>query len=109
MHCDALSSALGGGAAEQLLDQRDAFGLHAAQNGRALADDQGLLPEPCIGRLRADRPGNGLNPWRKTRIIAADSAQSCLRLLQLARALPAAVRGPLLFCAFLPIGFDLLR
>ncbi len=28
------------------LDQRDAFGLHAAQNGRALADDQGLLPEP---------------------------------------------------------------
>jgi hypothetical protein len=36
----------GGGAAEQLLDQRDAFGLHAAQNGRALADDQSLLPEP---------------------------------------------------------------
>src|SRR5260370_9756828 len=26
---------------------------------------------------------------------------ACLRLLQLARALPAAVRGPLLFCAFL--------
>jgi hypothetical protein len=26
---------------------------------------------------------------------------ACLRLLRLARALPAAVRGPLLFCAFL--------
>ena len=75
LHCDAPSSALGGGAAEQLLDQRDAFGLHAAQNGRALADDQALLPKPCIGRLRADRPGNGLNPWR-----SVFAARACLPL-----------------------------
>ena len=58
---------------------------------RSLADDQRLFPEPSIGRVRADRPSNGLNPLRKTRMIAADRVNACLRLLRLARALPAAV------------------
>lgn len=90
-----------GGAAEQPLDERDAFGLRAGQKGRALADGQRLLPELSVGRLRTDRPSNGLNPRRKKGIVAADRDNACLRLLRLARALPAAVRGPLLFCAFL--------
>ena len=36
----------GAAAAAQPLGQCDAFGLHADQNGRALGDDQSLLPEP---------------------------------------------------------------
>ena len=47
-------------APEQPLDERDAFGLRAGQKGRALADGQRLLPELSIGRLRTDRPSNGL-------------------------------------------------
>jgi len=63
------------GAAEQPLDARDAFGLRAGQNGRALADNHRLFPKLSIGRLRTDRPSNGLDPWRIKRMIAADSAQ----------------------------------
>jgi len=44
--CSFSISYPGAAYAGQQLGQHDAFGLHADQNGRALGDDQSLLPEP---------------------------------------------------------------
>ena len=63
-------------AVEEALHARDAFGAHAAQHACGLADDQSLLEQRGIARVRADGPGNPLNPLRNSRIVAADAGQS---------------------------------
>jgi hypothetical protein len=63
---------------EQTLHARDAFGADAAQHACGLADDQRLLEQRGIARIRADGPGNAFNLRRKSGIAAADAGQSVL-------------------------------
>src|SRR5262249_21524477 len=91
------------------LDERDAFGLDAGENGRALADDQRLFPEPSTGRLRADRPSNGLNPWRIKRMIAADRGQCVFAAIAAGARFASGCARSLAFLRVFPIGGDLLR
>ena len=95
------------GAAEQLLDEREAFGLRAGQKGRALADDQRLFPKLSIGRLRTDRPSNGLNPWRIKRMIAADRGQCVFAAIAAGARFTGSGARSLAFLRVPPIGFDL--
>jgi hypothetical protein len=96
------------GAAEQPLDERDAFGLRAGQKGRALADDQRLFPELSLGCLRTDPPSNGLNPWRIKRVVAADRAQCVFAAIAAGARLAGSCARSLAFLRVPPIGFDLL-
>ena len=105
--CALSISDVNAGVPEQLLDERDAFGLRAGQKGRALADDQRLFPKLSIGRLRTDRPSNGLNPWLKTRIIAADRGQCVFAAIAAGARFTGSGARSLAFLRVPPIGFDL--
>jgi len=96
------------GVPEQPLDARDAFGLRAGQNGRALADGQRLFPELSIGRLRTDRPSKGLDPWRIKRIVAADSAQCVFAAIAAGASFARGCSRSVAFLRVPAIGFDLL-
>ena len=107
--CALSISDVNAGVPEQLLDERDAFGLRAGQNGRALADNHRLFPKLSIGRLRTDRPSSGLNPRRIKRIVAADSAQCVFAAIAAGARFAGSCARSFAFLRVFPIGGDLLR
>jgi hypothetical protein len=93
---------------EQALRACDAFGAYAAQHARGLADDQRLLEQRGIARVRADGPGNPLNPLRNSRIVAADAGQSVPQGVAARNRFPSWRLRSAALARVPPVGCDLL-